>query len=280
MAVNTEETNANNNTARQQQSMLAILKYIDKVCKENNITYFLYYGTLLGAIRHQGFIPWDDDADIALPRSEYDRFIEVFSKEKDERFVMKCRENTDGWLYGYARVLDTNTDVSLPFSKQLKNTHVFVDVFPLDSQPANDTRAKLHYYYMNFLTHMAKCADHTYFSDKEKQVKMKKVFKPIADLFGVNFWTNRIDKVARKRDFDDERFTCATALDCVSLKTHVQKKWLKETMEVDFCDTKLTVPVNYEEILTELYHDYMQLPPEDKRVGAHGLYEFKSFGND
>lgn len=117
---------------------LEILKYVDQFCSQNNIKYALGYGTLIGAVRHKGFIPWDDDIDIIMRRNDYNRFIELFSKETGRYKVWSHNLQTD-YPIPYAKVTDEKT-LKLEGTNYYVERGVDIDVFPLDDLP-NDEKA-------------------------------------------------------------------------------------------------------------------------------------------
>ena len=117
------------------QTELSILDYIDSVCKQHNVRYYLAYGTLLGAIRHKGFIPWDDDIDIYMLRSDYDRFIQLLSAEKENHYSLLSIYNDSDYFYEFAKVVDNRTSINANNLKAMRNEGVWVDIFPLDNVP-------------------------------------------------------------------------------------------------------------------------------------------------
>ena len=110
---------------------LEILKYLKKICKDNNIRYFISSGTLLGAIKYKGFIPWDDDIDVSLVRDEYEQLIKCIEKDNDSRYKILTYKNTKDYYYPYAKLVDTKTKVE-DNAKEIKELGVFIDIFPLD----------------------------------------------------------------------------------------------------------------------------------------------------
>ena len=111
---------------------LEILKWIDKTCKENGITYFLAYGTLLGAVRHKGFIPRDDDIDIFMTRENYNKFLDINNKEISKKFSVLSLETEKTYYYPFAKVVDNDTYVDEKKFKKIDKLGVWVDIFPLD----------------------------------------------------------------------------------------------------------------------------------------------------
>ena len=126
-----------------QKIELEILKYIDKVCKENNLTYFLAYGTLIGAIRHKGFIPWDDDVDIQMPRDDYNKLCDIL-KEENGRYKLLDHKEGLGYIYPFAKVIDSNTRLIETGLTETVNMGVYIDIFPIDGTP-NDFKKRKKY---------------------------------------------------------------------------------------------------------------------------------------
>ena len=116
-----------------QKRMLDIMLEIDRICKKYSLRYLLDGGTLLGAVRHKGFIPWDDDADVMMPRDDYERFVEVSEKEMRSPFVFQCLDNTKEYPYNFGKVFDTSTVYTERFTAELDMSHgIYVDVVPMD----------------------------------------------------------------------------------------------------------------------------------------------------
>ena len=118
---------------------LNILKDIHTFCEMNNLTYYLCGGTLLGAVRHRGFIPWDDDIDIFMPRVDYDRFLTEYASKQ---YTVLCHKNTQGYYLPFAKVVDKSTRIEETLVKSIPNCGVYVDVFPIDGFSNNVDTAK------------------------------------------------------------------------------------------------------------------------------------------
>ena len=109
------------------QVELGILDYINSICKEHKIEYFLDYGTLLGAIRHKGFIPWDDDIDICMTRKNYERFVSVFSKDDKSNYKLLSMETSSSYYYEFGKVVDTRTVLNETETIELPGMGIWVD---------------------------------------------------------------------------------------------------------------------------------------------------------
>ena len=118
---------------RQQMVMLEMAKVLDRICKKHNIPYFLYAGSLLGAIRHDGFIPWDDDFDVALLRKDYHRLLKILPNELPSNIVLQSNDTDKNYYYFYAKLRDKNSflDEGL-YDHPFKERGIFIDIFPLD----------------------------------------------------------------------------------------------------------------------------------------------------
>ena len=133
-----QKFNPDGSIIRQSQlRMLEILKAVDKICKKNNITYWLSCGTMLGAVRHQGFIPWDDDLDIELLRPDYEKLLKILQSELPENLTLQSNETDENYFFLYAKVRDKNSLVKekTGFDKFWKEQGIWIDIFPVDKMP-------------------------------------------------------------------------------------------------------------------------------------------------
>lgn len=137
-----------------------ILDYVADVCEKNGLTYFLVYGTALGAHRHNGFIPWDDDIDIAMPRDDYEKFIEIMQKETDGSYELQNEDNEENYFLSFAKIRKNNTVFIESIAEDIyKNNGIYIDIFPLDyvKKPAS-FGYKLRKIWIKYLKHTLKVA--------------------------------------------------------------------------------------------------------------------------
>ena len=120
------------NLRKAQMVMLTILIEFDKICEKHKIMYWIDYGTLLGAIRHKGFIPWDDDIDISIPRKEYNRLLHVIESELPETMFFQTKKTDPTFCNNIARIRDKNSIMHVDYYKG-EHSGIFIDIFPVDT---------------------------------------------------------------------------------------------------------------------------------------------------
>ena len=245
--------------------MLDILKDVAAFCDANNIVYFLSSGTLIGAIRHKGFIPWDDDIDIEMPRPDYERFIELYSQKGNYKILSPKDKKS---FFFYAKVYDNQTvkKENVINHKDYKPIGIDIDVFPIDGQPDE-----------NHFEQFKKDTDHRVklFSLYLLSVKpiTKESFKLfilsiLSHIFGPHYFLKKYMKSALKYDYDK-----ASMVGFISpyskYKNRHKKAVFEKSVKVPFEDAEFCAPIGYDEYLTNIYGDYMTPPPVDKRASTH-----------
>ena len=138
-----------------------MLKKVKEICNKNHITYFLSGGTLLGAVRHGGFIPWDDDVDIAMPRPDYERFLKAAEQEFEYPYEILTPDKDSSYLFPFAKIIDKRAKVKTTSRKNEQVWNVWVDIFPLDSMPKNKIHFTLRKYHILYrrMMFMFSCFD-------------------------------------------------------------------------------------------------------------------------
>ena len=248
-----------------QQVEIEILDEVVRVCNKYNINYFLVGGTLLGAVRHKGFIPWDDDIDIAMLRSDYDLFLNVASKELDEKYKIQHWSNDKKYYLNFIKVRKKNT---LLEEKKMQNVdtqkEIFIDIFPLDNIASNS----LEYYkkrsrLFNVLRPIILCK--TKIISKEELPS--KLFYYLFSLIPNHLLLKIQDKVMRKDNKKDTKYLVSFPGSYYE-KEIISKEVLFPLKKVEFEGKKYNCPNDVDSYLKDVYGDYMTLPPKDKRV-AH-----------
>lgn len=244
-----------------QKVELNILKDIIKVCDKLKINYFLTAGTLLGAVRHKGFIPWDDDIDICMLREDYNIFVNNAQKYLDKRYFLQTY-NTDTEYPGcFAKIRDNNTTfIEKSVANKNINHGIFIDIFPLDYyHKHNKIKERLIYnaIYYDILIN-------------SKSFKTRMITK-LAKLIYGNTKTQKLCKKLEKLYISNRKNNKVTNY-CGGwgIKKETQNiEDFKDFILMDFDGIKAKVPVGYDRILTNLYGDYMKLPPKEKQVTHH-----------
>lgn len=274
---------------RVHETNLKILKEIDRICRKYKIRYMLDAGTLLGAVRHKGFIPWDDDADVAFTRNNYEAFMKVVRRELPDtmELVMPWSYRDGKAFYDFtARIIYKNSRTHEE-SEELKFyggklNHLWVDLFTIDTLPANklDATATLLMHKMIYGMAMG----HRYHLDFGKYSLFHKLavggmstvgkFVPLSVLF-------RLQRMVALRDHKKKSPKLYYSnYQPDYLYVTLQKEWCEDIVDLDFCDTKLMASSHWDEVLTWIYGDYMKLPPEDKRIPSHSTIEIQVFDEE
>ena len=268
---------------------LDMLVDIAEFCDKHNLRYYLGGGTLLGAVRHKGFIPWDDDIDINMPRPDYDIFIHKYNGY-NKRYYVKAIETDESYWRTFAKVFDSRTYIVEDVIRIDKpGNAVFVDVFPIDGLPDSSIKQKVFFKeqeLLNFLYHGSawnytrsfKYRDSkSRFSGVKSAVRTLLKFIAITILYPLPTRTliRIINNNAKKYDFNDSVFIGAI-VDCAhggACEKILKKNYLPR-MKFSFEGLKFYGPIGFDEYLTNLYGNYMEMPPENKRVSHH---DFKAY---
>lgn len=256
------------NFKEEKNVLLQILIEFNSFCKKNNIDIYLYGGTLLGAIRHQGFIPWDDDIDVALSRTDYNKLLSVVKKNNNMiNSHLKVTEfSLNNSPYPFIKILDTNTVVIQKFNN--KKTNLWIDVLPIDGinpSEANSIYKKVKFYRKILTLSLAKPGEGT--------TLFKKIMKPIpiflAKFFGSKKCATKIDKIAKKNKFINSDHVACIAWGLYDTAEIMSKDDFISSTTVVFEKYHFLTISNYDSYLKNLYGNYMQLPPQEAQIPHH-----------
>lgn len=256
-----------------QMTILIIADEIKRVCEKNHIRFGIGYGTLIGAVRHKGFIPWDDDFDIDMLREEYEKFIKVCETDLGSEFILQTWNNDSHYPKGFCKILLKGTNV---LEKETVNTKyqkgIYVDIFPWDNVPNNHLLEKKQEFEVYFYKKLLHIKENISFPSNSNLWK-KAVFyglKLIGKLFSRETLV-RANSRALQRYNNTDYVSCMVGVyGYQKLKFH--RSIFDELIDMTFEDRVYPGVKNYDIMLTQVYGDYMKLPPLEKRR-THELIE-------
>lgn len=261
---------------------LEIVKNVIKICEKYNLKYFMLGGTMLGAIRHGGFIPWDDDIDLGMPRKDYETFLEIAEKELPDYLQVVNYKNTPSYQYYITRIQDKNVKViEKRIGNDSKFTYASIDIFPIDGTPNNKLLRKL--YFFRVLSHRALMS--LYYKDsidrKRKRGTIEKVFLwimekiPFEKIIDPYKEKEKIDKLLSSQNVDTSKYI-GNIMGAYRTREIVPKEWYGKGTKYKFEDIELNGFDKYHEYLRYTYGDYMELPPVDSRKTHYHLESLDS----
>lgn len=264
-----------------QQIALLILKNVSQVCDELNLRYYLVFGTLIGAIRHKGFIPWDDDLDIMMPRPDHDRFVEYFL-EHSERFpnlkIFTPDINSE-YPYMITRVSDDRYRIVMDNEKPY-GMGVFIDIYPYDGMGNTWEEAVKYQRKGDMLSSFCFQASRLHLEKGITKSTFRKIVKLpvflICKAIGKDYFKNKLKKIARERPYDTTKYVGNAVWGSGGTACIYDRSLFNEAVLVDFEDAKFKAPVGYDEFLKHIYGNYMKLPPKKSRHPHHGYYVIKN----
>lgn len=262
-----------------QQASLNILLEVDAICAEQNLTYYLAYGTLIGAVRHHGFIPWDDDLDIMMPRRDMEKLFAYLESSGNDHLKVCSRATVENYPYGIPRIADMRYRY-VSSAKDLKDFDIgaFIDVYPLepfgdDEQTAERILKKIMRKHRLFGWYLNPNS-----GSLGKRV-VKRIVRGCLVLTKGKHYEKTVDKeiqsiVTRYADPND-RLTGIPTWSIAGQPHLLKKEWFASMVRLEFEGHPVCAPSGYDALLTYIYGDYMTPPPEDKRVQTHEYALYK-----
>ena len=256
------------------QALIGLLDEFDRICREHNLNYSLSYGTLLGAVRHKGFIPWDDDADVNMPRPDYEKFLELAKNGALGEHFCISKDRGKGTYYSFTKLMDKRYPIHCPNHIEVK--YLFLDIFPVDGV-ADDVK------------------------EREKQFKQERKWVVLAGIcqwytmdrwwgfiaYIIGFWfyplfilfvgrtraVRKMNEFAARYPFETSKYCAqhnfAPPTEAVPVEVY------REYCEVEFEGKKYLAVRDWDQVLTNCFGDYMQLPPEKKRRSRHFMKVYR-----
>ena len=247
-----------------QDHLYIMLKEFDFFCKENDIKYSLSGGSLLGAIRHKGFIPWDDDIDICLSRPDYEKLITIFPKVFHSNYLLRSIERNNS-KYPFARL--EKLDIKIEDEYSNANQFLFMDIMPVDGLPDNKNEVINIYKKRKIYSKMLELCDAKVGHGKTiSRIIFKSILICFARCVGYKFWANQLDDLAKQYDYNTSDYVGAITGGVYGESERMIKDSFEKRVTVQFRDLKLDVFSCFDTYLSNLYgHNYMEIPPEGKR---------------
>jgi len=247
-----------------QLHQLEILCELDRICRKHDIKYHLSAGTLIGAIRHKGFIPWDDDIDTEMFYDQYLKFIEVCKTELDQnKYFLQTMNSDPHYNCIFAKLRENNTSCVRLGQQHMKHHHgIYIDVFPLYPSPKNKFLHKLYFIIVRRFKVMLRAR-----VGRANEVRPFRRFKyKVYSKIPLKIPQNIIRFIVSLCKND----TYFTSLGCpVTQRLQRDRRDYTQQIEAEFEGHNFMIPANYDKILTQIYGDYMTPPPENERIGRH-----------
>ncbi len=258
---------------------LELLRAVDKICRSNNIQYFLSGGTMLGAVRHKGFIPWDDDIDIAMLREDYVRFKEICKTELPQKYKYQSFTNRDGHHYFFDKITIKDTYFSTMYSDKFDMLKgISMDIFVFDKTSDKKFFQKLHF---KTLMALRLLMNVRWINQprKDKSYLLSKILLPILRIFSMDTYSNIYDKVLKCYEKRNTSTVLPPATDH-KWRGVMPKKWFDNVIDAPFENVSSYIPTGYDNYLKIWYcENYMELLPLCNRVTAHDFYRL-DIGNE
>lgn len=246
-----------------------ILQELKRVCEKNGLTYYLAFGTLLGAIRHHGFIPWDDDIDVGVLREDYNKLVKICKKELKEKYYFQSYE-TDNLSIPFAKIRRKDSIYLAPDSEVSEDASgIWIDIFPYDYCTNNKLLQKIVYYRVLFYQFISaiKHGQKIYTGTFGKKL-ISYFFYFFSIFFSKKYIDNRLIKIKTK-------YKKGNTITSYCSNDIVPTKILTERVLHKFENKEYYIPKDYDLYLKANYGDYMKLPPVNKRTSFHTCIKFK-----
>lgn len=247
-----------------------ILKRFTEICDEQNLKYSIFYGTLIGAVRHQGFIPWDDDIDVVMPREDYEKLINL--QYEDDRYEIKSYRYTDDYFYPFSKMVDKTTVIFEKYRAE-KNMGLYIDIFPIDFvdnyENGFDKDIAKALRNRRLMNHMAGSTDKKYAKNPLNYI-IKIVAHKIMDPFRLSL----IEKFDKEFIKDSGEYCINFVNNAEGAVQIFKSSYWDNLIPMKFEDLEVMGFGDYDDILGRKYGDYMSLPPAEAQVTHHSFTSY------
>ncbi len=250
-----------------QTIQLSILRHFRDFCSQHQLRYYLAYGTLLGAIRHKGYIPWDDDIDLMMPRPDYLRFIELFSQSEQGSLEMVSIQTNRNYFASFGKIIDRRTVMYQEYGQIEKvEMGVYIDIFPLDGLPEDEQETRALYAQTNRWATAYKLAIREFTAKSSNPFKglIKSLISIPFRIIGSHYFISKLEALGMTHPYNESTYVGCITSD-KEFSRRIQRRLLDESVLVEFEGDMHPAPSDWDSHLTHLYGDYMCPPPEDQK---------------
>ncbi len=259
-----------------QKRELSMLLFLDKFCRTHKIRYSLAGGSLLGAVRHGGFIPWDDDMDVSMPRPDYEKFLRLYQAESAQaaakpgtaqsRFpYLLLSEKNPANDFPFSKLLDPETRIEFSYMQENADAHLWLDIFPIDGYPEKEAGIRRSVRLMRLLRFLLQLSRSKPFTGTTPLKKIgKTILYPLTHLLPTRFWKELMIRYARRRSFSTSKNVGAMTWGLYGTGECLPKN--PRLIQMEFEGHKVLCTAVWDEYLTGIYGDYRTLPPEEEQV--------------
>lgn len=265
-----------------QNTLNGMLKDLAECCRRHNLQFIMGGGSCLGTVRHHGFIPWDDDVDVNMPRADHDVFVEVFEKEYGDRYWVHTPQKTDGYGLTLSRILLKGTSVRTREDFHNEECGAFIDIFVIENTYDNGLLRRIHGFHSMAAGFLQSCAKFrrdekelmelaSSIEDPDEREHYRKVFRTkirigqLTAFRSLDGWTRHCDRVYGRCKNSSSRYVTMPSGRGHFFRELYKREELLPGIPMAYEDTEYLVPAQYDRYLTRLYGDYMQIPSEDQR---------------
>ena len=254
-----------------QEIELENLRMLMEICEKNHLRYYLIGGSLLGAMRHRGFIPWDDDIDVGLPRPDYNRFVQIAKSYLPDHMDIKTMTSDPNYKCYFTRLINNKKKIYWDHGQYTAVIGVWMDVFPLDGLPENPLLRKMQVFRVKLNKALYKFTQIDYVStNRQNRPFSERILIRFAQLTRIGKLMNadkrlkKLDRALQRYDYDTSAYAWNFS-GCYGQREIVPHIQLGGSRTAEFEGMQVSIPEAAEAYLTSIYGDYMKLPPEDQR---------------
>lgn len=255
-----------------QAILLDALRYFKEICEKNNLKFFLSNGTLIGAVKYNQFVPWDDDVDVLMPREDYDKLLSLTNIDNG-KYKLISNKTTPSWCSTYAKLSDTTTVLEeIGFDLGLE-IGISIDIFPIDKWSCCKTRAKIQAFYCDFLKRLLILANAESFATEKtgiKRIILKSMYS-VSKAIGTKKLQKIIIKKAVKSKKYKDKYVGCVIWTCHSTTEVLPKEVFEKEEYATFCGDTYPIPIGYNQYLSNLYGNWEQELPLEKQKSNHKI---------